>query len=65
MATRRGRMRDQLIRSIQNIASAASHLIAFYDTYKDQYPEIANYIGECIDALKLLSENIQSVYDNI
>lgn len=65
MATRRGRMRDQLIRSIQNIASAASHLIVFYNTYKDDYPDIAIYVGNIIDALKVISENIQSVYDNI
>lgn len=64
MATRRGRARDDLVRAVNNLGMASQHLIRVYDISKEQHPEIAQAIGEILDALLLVSETIQKLRDS-
>jgi len=65
MATRRGYYRAELLRAIENIVMALTHLTRVVDAYAKDYPEISKYTQQIGEALVVIAENIQSLHDSI
>lgn len=65
MATQRGYMRSELLRAIENITMALTHLARIVDAYKVHHPEVSQYAQNIGDALVTIAENIQSLHDSI
>jgi hypothetical protein len=65
MATQRGYYRAELMRAIENITMALTHLARVVDAYAKDYPEISKYTQNMGDGLVLIAENIQKLHDAI
>lgn len=65
MATRRGYYRAELLRAVDNIEMALTHLSRVVDAYAPDYPEIAKYVQQIGDALVIITDNIKSLHDSI
>ena len=65
MATQRGYYRAEMLRAIENIGMALTHLVRIRDAYSKDYPQIASFVQQIGDALVMAAENIQKVHDSV
>lgn len=65
MASQRSRMRGELMRSIDNITMALTHLARVVDAYAGPHPEIAKNAQDLGDGLVMIAELIQKLHDSV
>ncbi len=65
MATRRGYYRGELLRAVENITMALTHLTRIVEAYEKDYPEISHHVQEIGDAMVAIADLIKALHDTI
>lgn len=65
MATKRGYYRGEMLRAIDNIEMALTHITRVIDAYKDPHPEVSETAKQCGDALVMVAETILKLHESV
>lgn len=65
MATKRGYYREEMLRAIDNIEMALTHLSRIIEAFAPQHPEIASQVKELGDAMVEIAEILKAIHDKI
>jgi len=65
MATMRGYYRSELLRAINNIEMALTHLVRLVLAYAEAHPDIASQLDDVCEGLNLAITVIRKIHDSI
>lgn len=65
MATQRGYYRSELLRALNNIAMALTHLARLVEAYSVDHPEIAEQLTQACEGLSMVAEVVLKIHDSI
>lgn len=65
MATKRGYYRAELLRAIDNLEMALTHLVRVRDAYEEKHPEITERVQAVGDGLVIAAEVLKALHESI
>lgn len=65
MATKRGYYRGEIIRAIDNLEMALTHLVRVRDAYEKAHPEVSERVQAVGDGLVIAAEVLKALHEMI
>lgn len=65
MATERGYYREEMLRAVNNIEMALTHLTRLVIAYEKDHPDISNQIKQVCEGLVMCGEVVTQIHDQI